>query len=456
MGNNKLKKSLNLNNLIAMAAGGMIAAWMVEEKLWFELSGAGSIFSLLTIGLLTIPLCFIYAEMTSMIPKAGGENIWVTNALGWNTGFLTFWLVMLLYIMAMPVVSYGIASMFEYFYPLTNMQVKVVATIILLLWYLLTNLEIKLLARIQSILFWSTLSVSLVASTMFVMSDEWSFRAIEWFPNGFSGYSAAVGLLIMKVVGFDLIPQLAEESKFPKEKLWIAFLGSLGLTMLVYCLAVFGVAGIVTREWVLNTDIVDPRVADIIGLHWIGLAIVILGIGTCITTLSSFWLSAARTILGAAEQHQITMKLGKINKNGQPYIANIVVGILSVYFTIFAPDAWINYLYTIYGVAAGTVYLLVVVSFLKLRKTQPDWERPYKVRFTKTAGIVGILFTVYVLWVSAQAMDFSAWLATLIYLGLGVPAWIYAKKKQKSDPENWAPVTFTPEVIAENNKAVNE
>ncbi len=42
---NGLRKELKLSGMIAMAAGGMIAAWMVEIKYWFELSGPGAVFS---------------------------------------------------------------------------------------------------------------------------------------------------------------------------------------------------------------------------------------------------------------------------------------------------------------------------------------------------------------------------------------------------------------------------
>ena len=35
-------------------------------------------------------------------------------------------------------------------------------------------------------------------------------------------------------------------------------------------------------------------------------------------------------------------KLAKVNKHGQPFLANIIVGILSIYFTVFAPDAWVD------------------------------------------------------------------------------------------------------------------
>ena len=32
--------------------------------------------------------------------------------------------------------------------------------------------------------------------------------------------------------------------------------------------------GIVSLDWIAKTDIVDPRVADIIGFHWLGIVII--------------------------------------------------------------------------------------------------------------------------------------------------------------------------------------
>lgn len=445
---NGLRKELKLSSMIAMAAGGMIAAWMVEIKYWFELSGVGSVLSLLTCAILLLPLCFIYSEMTSMMPYAGGQNIWVTNALGWNIGFGACWLVMLLYVMAMPTVAYGIASMIGYLTPITALQTKIVAAIILVIWFFLTNKELKVLAKLQNILFWSTLAVSLAASAIFIFSGQWSFETMQpIFPNGFNGYTAAVALLIMKFVGFDLIPQLSEEANFPKKNLWKAFLGALGCTVLIYGMAVIGVGGIVDNEWIAQTDIVDPRVADIIGMHWLGVVIVVMGALTCITTLSSFWLSASRILYGASQQHQMTPRFSKLNKNGQPQVANIVVGILSIYFTIFAPDAWVNYIYTIYGLAAGLVYLLVAISFLKLRSSHPEWPRPYKIKAGTLLGILAIAFCVWVIYSSAIAMDMGAWIVLIIYAVLGILLWIYAKHMQKKDPVNWAPVELSPDTV---------
>ena len=279
-----LKKTLKLPQLIALAAGGMIAAWMVEIQYWFSLTGTGSLLALILCAVFVLPLCFIYAEMTTMLPYAGGENVWVSNAFGWNTGWVCCWFVLLLYVMAMPTVSYGIASMIGYLHPITSGQTKLVAAIILVVWFFLTNKELKFIAKLQSILFWATLIVSLAASVIFICSGSWSFSNFRGnlFPSGGKGFSAAIALLIMKFIGFDLIPQLSEEANFPKKKMWKAFVGSLGFTVLIYAMAVVGVGGIISQDWVLQTDIVDPRVADMIDMHWLGIVIVIMGTGTCL------------------------------------------------------------------------------------------------------------------------------------------------------------------------------
>ena len=98
--------------------------------------------------------------------------------------------------------------------------------------------------------------------------------------------------------------------------------------------------------------------------------IVVMGIITCITTLSGFWLSASRTLYGGAKQGQFSKTFTAINRHGQPWKANLVIGILSLYFTVFAPEKWINYIFTITGLSAGIIYFGVSVSFLKLRKTK--------------------------------------------------------------------------------------
>lgn len=449
---NKLKKQLTIFQIIAMSAGAMIAAWMVEIKYWFELTGPSCFLALALCAVLVLPLCLVYSEMSSMLPYAGGENVWISNAFNWNVGWFMGWALLLIYILAMPTVSYGIASMIGYIYPLTFLQTKLIAGVIIVIWFFITFKEVKVLARIQNILFWSTLVVSIGASLIFITSGQWSIDTMKpFFSKGISGFGVATGVLVMKFIGFEVITQLSEESDFPKSKIWVAFIGALGLTLLIYGLAIFGVAGIVSTEWIINTDIVDPRVADMIGYHWLALVIVIMGTLTCITTLSGFWLSGARLLYGSAKQKQFSSFLDKLNDNGQPVRANVIIGILALYFVVFAPESWINYLYNIYGITAGIVYIMVALSFIILRKKKPSWDRPYKVKYTKIISVLSVIFPLWVIISSIIEMSRDSWIVLGVYIAMGLPFFLYAKYMQKKKPQDWKPMVISPDNQEVNN-----
>ena len=147
-----LKRDLTLWQVITFAAGGMIAAWMVEMIYWFELSGPGCFIALLVSGIFVIPLALCYSELSGMLPLSGGENIWVSNAFNWDVGFFFNWLLYLLYILAMPTVAYGIATMTAYFAPMDFAYVRWLALAILVVWYIISNVRIKFLGNIQSIM----------------------------------------------------------------------------------------------------------------------------------------------------------------------------------------------------------------------------------------------------------------------------------------------------------------
>jgi len=443
---NGLKRELTLMQVITMAAGGMIAAWMVEMIYWFELSGSGSFWALLTTGVLVVPLALVYSEMNSMLPYAGGENIWISNAFSWDIGWYFNWTLYLLYIFAMPNVAYGIVTLSNYFYPLSFFQVKFLSLIILLLWFGFSFLRVKYLGKVQNILFWIMVAMVVYVSYIFIKSPQWSYQTLTpWFPKGGAGFGAAVGILIFKYIGFDLIPQLAEEANFPRSKNWIAYAGAVGLTFLVYGLAVISNGGIVSLEWISQTDMIDPRVADLIGKHYLAVIIVIIGVLGTVTTLSGFWLSAARTLYGASKQRQLPEMFSKLNANGQPIYANIAVAVFSIYFTVFAPEKWVEYMYTVYALVAGIVYLFVSLSFLIIRKKHPEWERPFKVKKGNIVGALSVIFCLWIIFSSVTQISFSSLSILGGYFIVGLGLHLYAKSMQKKYPVEWKPIILNPD-----------
>ena len=68
----------------------------------------------------------------------------------------------------------------------------------------------------------------------------------------------------------------------------------------------------------------------------------------------------------------------RLNRYGQPWIANLIVLGFSIFFCIFSGENWVQYIYAISCTAAGIVYLVSCIDVMVLRKKFPDWERPYR------------------------------------------------------------------------------
>lgn len=444
----KLRKELTLSQVIAMAAGGMIAAWMVEMIYWFELSGSGSFWALLITGILIIPLGLIYSEMSSMLPFAGGGNVWISNAFSWDIGWYFNWTLFLLYIFALPNVAYGLVTMANYFYPMSFFQIKAISLVILLIWFGTSFVKVRILGRAQNIMFWIMVIISAFVSISFILSSQWSYSTLTpWFPQGITGLGAAVGILVFKYIGFDLIPQLSEEANFPRKSHWKAYLGAVILTFIVYGFAIISNGGIVSLDWISKTDIIDPRVADLIGRHDLAILIVVVGILGTLTTLSGFWLAAARTLFGASKQRQLPKAISKLNSYGQPKYANIIVAVFAIYFAIFAPEAWIQYMYTVYAFVAGVVYLFVTLSFLIIRKKHPNWHRPFKVKGARFIGGLSILFCVWILVATFSEITLASLGVLGGYFLVGIALHLYARRMQKVKPEEWKPYVLSPDDI---------
>ena len=219
------------------------------------------------------------------------------------------------------------------------------------------------------------------------------------------------------------------------------------LTFLIHGLAIIAVGGIVTDEWMQQTDIVDPRVADMLGMHWLGLVIVVMGIGTRIKQPCRILAQRLPELYGGAKQGQFSKTFASLTGYGQPWKANIVIGIFS-YFTVFVTGS-VDQLFHDNRASAGIIYFGVSVSFLKLRKTKPHWERPYKVKYGKFSGVFPWFLAIWVIYTCAKSMDLGGWMAVGLYFALGVPFMLYAKHMQKKKPDEWKQIILSPDQVRE-------
>ncbi len=95
-----------------------------------------------------------------------------------------------------------------------------------------------------------------------------------------------------------------------------------------------------------------------------------------LTTMNAFMLGGSRLLMAMAKDGEIPRPLAYVNPRFRtPSTALIFLGIMGVLGSVFTE------LIVLFDTAASAVllcYLLVVISVIRLRRKEPDMERPYK------------------------------------------------------------------------------
>lgn len=446
------RHSLGFWEIVGLAVGGMIGTWIVDMTYWFQLSGAGCFWALLLATVFVLPLGLCYSELNSMLPFSGGETIWATNAFGWFLGWIVGWALTLLYVLALTWVIYGIGTIAIYAFPdLSFSSIRLIGVILLLAWLAISMLKVEISGKAGMIMAFVMIVTAIIGFVFFFTSAEWHFDNLKpWFPQGWSGFGAALGVMLFKFVGFDLIPQFAEESNYPRRNQWKLYLAALLITFLIYGGAILANGGIWDWERIANATLIDPIIADQLGLHILAWLIIGTAILTVVTVIPGFWAAGARILYGMSRQRQLPPALSITNRFGQPWVANIVIGILAIYFAYFAPEAWVAYVYTIFSFTAGFVFLVIALSFLTLRVKHPEWDRPCKAPGGMICGVIAAIYCAWVIYVSLAEMTMEGITALAGFYVLGALLLIYLLYKRRLEPERYTVYVLTPKDISED------
>ncbi|MEL7609348.1 MAG: APC family permease [Bacillota bacterium] len=453
-GGKSLNKKLSMITLISIASGAVIGGWLAEAPYWFSLTGASAAFIFLALAVLLVPVGLAFAEMAAMLPFTSSVAVWTANATNHKIGWYAQWLMFLIQIVEPPLCAFILTTALGFFIPFTTTEVMLIAIAMCLVWYAVSNFNISISGKLSNIFFFSMVIMSIVVMIMFFTSGHWSASNLVgkggWAPGGMSGIFLASGVLTLKFIGFELTPTMVEEITFPAKKMWKVILAALFVPALLYGLVVIAIGGMAPWDQLAGMKMPEPELIRSLGLPmlfaWIAL---IAGSLHGFTTFMGFWTSSARVLYGSAQLNMLPHAFMKLNKHGQPYWANLIVLIFSVVFCIFSASDWVRYIYAVSCIAAGLVYLMVCYDTYKLRKTRPDWERPYKAPFGNWFLFVGMIVSIWVVVASSLTLDFMGWMSLVVYMVVGVVIMLLMQYYRKKHPGKMEPIILTPDNIKE-------
>lgn len=450
MTDKKLRRELSFLHMIAIASGAVIGGWLAEAPYWFSVTGAGGAFVFPILAILLIPVGLAFAELTAMLPFASSVDIWTTNAFGHRAGWAAQWMMYLIQIVEPPLMAFIFITALNWFIPIPPNITTLVAIGIVFLWYIISNFKIGLTGQLATIFFFAMVIISIIVAVVFYTSDHWSFSNISqhggFFPNGFRGIFIAFAVFSLKFIGFEMTPTMIEETKFPAKQMWKVILSALFVPAALYFFVVLAMAGLAPWNEIAGMSMPEPELVAHYGMPGIiAIAAIISGTLHALTTLMGFWTSSARVLYGAAQLNQLPKALTKLNKYGQPYIANIVVLLFSIFFILFTGTNWVQYIYAVSCIAAGVVYALCCLDALVLRRKYPDWERPYKAPGGDWLFIIGIIVGIWIIIGSCLELELNGYISLAIYFAIGIVVNILMDAHRKKHPEEYKLITLTPE-----------
>jgi APA family basic amino acid/polyamine antiporter len=423
--NNMFRKRINLFDGISFVAGGMIGSgiFIVSSDMARNLGSPGwMMVAWLVSGLITVIGGLSYGELAGMMPKVGGQYVYLSEAYNPLIGFLYGWaLFLVIQTGSIAAVAVGFAKFSGVLFPwiaeenilfhvgkfnFNTTQLVGILLIIFLTW--INTRGIVTGKTIQNI-FTSTKSLALLGFIVVGLVatkglDSWSInKEVFWEAKQIGEGGAVVpiaGFALLVAMGTAMVGSLFASDAWynityisgevinPKRNLPLSlFFGTLIVSVL-YMLANYvyikvlplsgspdGVTAIERGiQFATNDRVATATMSVIIGDY----AAVIMAIFIMISTFgcnNGMVLSSPRVYYAMAMDGLFFKRAGKLNKNGVPGFALIIQG---VWASLLCLSGTYNNLLDYVIFAVLLFFILTIGAIFVLRVKQPDAERPYK------------------------------------------------------------------------------
>ena len=437
MENKQLEKSLGvaaaLSTVVGMVIGGGV--FFKPQAVYTLTGGAPGLGMLVWVlaGIVTIAAGLTAAEVSAAIPKTGGMMVYIEEIYGKKLGFLTGWMQSVLFF---PATIAAISVMFgqQAAILLGNESLVIPMTVgVILLIGVLNTFGSKTSGAIQTV---STVCklIPLVLIIVFgFIKGEGNNPIVQpMVAEGVNPMSIIGQLLVAILFAYDgwiNVGAIAGEMKNPGKDLPKAIVGGLSLVMGVYVVINLAYLWVLPASELAKYASPASAVAEVL-FGSIGGKIINVGILVSVFgCINGYLLTGPRITYTLGKQKTIPVIFGKLNKNDVPANATLLMAVLSA---LYALSGQFNLLSDLAMFAVWSFYVLTFIGVMKLRKTHPNLNRPYKVPLYPIIPLIAIFSGLFVV---LNQLLFAGAKSTMMSLGgvvitlIGLPVYSYMTKK---------------------------
>ena len=403
-----LTRVLGRWDVFAVAFGAMIGfGWIVLTGGFLEDAGtlgAALAFVIGGVGMALVGLT--YAELVSAMPTAGGEHNYVLRGLGSSAAFVASWSLVLGYVSVVAFEAVALPQTLLFLFPdmlagelwtVADYEVHAswvgvgVLGAVLITWLNYRGVRPAAVFQGVAVLFLLAVAALLVVGA-FVGGSGQDLQPL--FTGGFGGLVAVLVAVPFLFVGFDVIPQSAEEIDLPFRQIGKLVVVSVGAATGFYVLVMLTVGSSLPKDVLAESDLAAADgMAALWGSDVFGDILVVGGVAGILTSWNGFLIGASRLLYAMATSGMVPAWFARVHPTYRtPSRAILLVGGLSVLAPLFG-EQMLVWLVDAGGLTIVVAFLLVACSFLALRQREPDMGRPFKVTGGPVVGVLAALFT---------------------------------------------------------------
>lgn len=460
-----LKKTMRLLYVYTLATGAIYTFLCYWDGIFLSYCGPGTALGFLLMMLMVLPIGFVYAELSAMLPSTGSCLVFNTVGLNKHAGFWSAWLIMCAWLAVPAAGVLGIIDWLNYQFlgnRLTGMTALVVGALCLCVWCVISCLKNVVAGRLQTVMLFVSIAGILITSLMFFFSGHWSLSNFRnFFANANAGdYGTALGwiigcaFLITPYFGFETVPAMVEEGTFPIKDQKKAILGSVLTCGAIYAIFYFAEAG--CMDWSSYKFDGAPFITfdtlyAVFGHGgFMGWFVILLGIFGVLfpigTSVLGFWYSAVRMLYAMGRQNFLPKAFAKCNRYGQPVLPNILILLISIGFLAMQS---IRAFFDLMAFACAICYALSSISSIRLAIKHPEWKRPYVTPGGMAMKVLSLIISIVVAFFCIVGIKSQTWAGFAGYMAVGLILWGLMLVKWRSKEKDSTVWMKTPEGILE-------
>jgi amino acid transporter/nucleotide-binding universal stress UspA family protein len=465
----RLAREITLVDATMMGVGALMGGGVfVLLGLATGVAGPAILVSLFLNGFITIPTLMVYAELGSASDDAGGGYLWVKQGLGQPFGFLGGWFSWFSHVIACSLYSIAsaafivtIANFVGWLPGEQGTLMKGLAVGLAALFILLNYVGVKIGIKTENVIN----TAVLVAVLGFIGAGLWAaYRdpaAVHanltpfFLPGGtafnLSNVFLSMGITFIAFEGYEIISQTSEEIQDPKRNIPRAIWASFLIVWVIMLLVTFIALGVThvpsglaeahgwTQSWQYLGFLKETALITMANQVMPYGTLLIAGSALLLqlTALNATIYSSSRVSFAMGRDGNLPRFFGAVHPHRRtPHKAVLGSGLLILMMALL-PIATVA---TSADVMFLLLFLLVNLSYIKLRKIIPQEKFGFKAPLFPYIPIIGI-FTKFFLAIYLYKYEPAAWYVTGAWLlaGLGF-YYLYVRRKEANAPTPPPPV----------------